>query len=119
MSIDLEMIDIENNQQLVECIICFEDIKETPQKYKYMCNHRDNMHQECIKNLDICPICRSISKFLYEAQFNDVDEYYEYINNNQNNNIYQNQPECKCIIIKELFCLSILIGSVLLINYFS
>ena len=118
MSIDLEMNEL-NNEKYIECIICFEDIKEPPQKYKYMCNHRDNMHEECIKNLDICPICRSISKFLYEAQFNDVDEYYEYIHNHRNNNdVIENQPRCKCTIIKEFFCLLILIGSVIIVSFF-
>ena len=68
-----------------------------------MCNHRDNMHEECIKNLDICPICRSISKYLYEAQFNDVDEYYEYIHNHRNNNFIDNQPRCKCTIINRIY----------------
>ncbi len=117
MSIDLE--NQVNNEKYIECIICFEDIKEPPQKYKYMCNHRDNMHEECIKNLDICPICRSISKYLYEAQFNDVDEYYEYIHNHRNNNLIDNQPRCKCTIIKEFLCISILIAIVFIVSYFS
>ena len=35
MSIDLE--NQVNNEKYIECIICFEDIKEPAQKYKYMC----------------------------------------------------------------------------------
>tara|TARA_B100001093_G_C26856487_1_gene1027684 strand:+ start:3483 stop:3839 length:357 start_codon:yes stop_codon:yes gene_type:complete len=118
MSIDLEICEL-NNEKYIECIICFEDIKEPPQKYKYMCNHRDNMHEECIKNLDICPICRSISKYLYEAQFNDVDEYYEYIHNHRNHDVIENQSRCKCTIIKEFLCVSTLIIIVFIISYFS
>ena len=117
MSIDLE--NQVNNEKYNECIICFEDIKEPPQKYKYMCNHRDNMHEECIKNLDICPICRSISKYLYEAQFNDVDEYYEYIHNHRNHDVIENQSRCKCTIIKEFLCVSTLIIIVFIVSYFS
>jgi len=119
MSIDLEMLKYEKKNQYVECIICFEDIEEAPKNYKYMCNHRDNMHEECIKNLDICPICRSISKYLYESQFNDIDEYYEYIENNRNNNINEMQTRNKCSIIKEFIFLIILILIVFMIAYFN
>ena len=116
MSLNLELLD--NN----ECIICFENIKEPSKKYKFICNHRDNMHEECIKNLDICPICRSISKYLYESQFNDIEEYYDYLENhnnfNQNNQNNQNEERYKCIIMKEFYILVILIAIFILICYF-
>ena len=44
-----------------ECIICFEDIIEVPQNYKFICDHKNNMHEECIKDLTLCPICRKIT----------------------------------------------------------
>lgn len=120
MSIDLEMLKYEKKNKCIECIICFEDIEEQPKNYKYMCNHKDNMHEECIKNLDICPICRSISKFLYESQFNDIDEYYEYIENHRNNqNISEEQSRPKCLIIKEFCFLLTLISIVFIIAFLS
>ena len=42
-----------------ECIICFEIINKNINYYHFECNHCENMHYECILNLDKCPFCRS------------------------------------------------------------
>jgi len=55
----------------IECIICFEDIETPPQHYRFICEHKDNMHEHCIKDLDICPICRKLS---LEKAFLIIDE---------------------------------------------
>lgn len=57
----------------IECIICFEDIETPPEHYRFICEHKDNMHEHCIKELDICPICRKIS---LEKAFSIIDEPY-------------------------------------------
>lgn len=55
----------------IECIICFEDIETPPEHYRFICEHKDNMHEHCIKDLDICPICRKLS---LEKAFSIIDE---------------------------------------------
>ena len=57
--------------QPIECIICFEDIERQPQHYRFICEHKDNMHEHCIKDLKMCPICRKMS---LEAAFSLIDD---------------------------------------------
>ena len=59
------------SKEPIECIICFEDIETPPEHYRFICEHKDNMHEHCIKDLDICPICRKIS---LEKAFSIIDE---------------------------------------------
>ncbi len=57
--------------QPIECIICFEYIEAPPEHYTFICEHKDNMHEHCIKNLKTCPICRKIS---LKAAFSLIDD---------------------------------------------
>ena len=45
--------------EIDECIICFEPIQKTQTISLFQCNHKENMHLECIRDLHLCPLCRS------------------------------------------------------------
>ena len=45
-----------------ECIICFELVNSTYNVSLFECNHKENMHLECIYELNICPLCRAPRK---------------------------------------------------------
>tara|TARA_B100000123_G_scaffold265593_1_gene236806 strand:- start:883 stop:1329 length:447 start_codon:yes stop_codon:yes gene_type:complete len=69
--IDIIEKPVTSKWQPIECIICFEDIEKQPQHYRFICEHKDNMHEHCIKDLKICPICRKMS---LEAAFSLIDD---------------------------------------------
>ena len=54
----LESINIEEEKK-EECVICFEIVNEDIGDFKFNCNHKKYMHNECIKNLTKCPMCRT------------------------------------------------------------
>lgn len=62
----LESINIEEEKK-EECVICFEIVNEDIGDFKFNCNHKKYMHNECIKNLTKCPVCRSRTR--YEEEY--------------------------------------------------
>jgi hypothetical protein len=67
---------------LDECYICFENLNETPIKYKCKCKcSSNNIHSKCLfllfmNNIDLCPLCRkkiSPSDYFTKKQ---LTEYY-------------------------------------------
>lgn len=110
----MEFIEIKKNNDCEECIICFEDITEIPKDYKFICNHKDNMHEKCIKNLKKCPICRKITM---EEAFILIEP------NNTFNDLTNNIPQptnnytrkCKLLILYSSTCILFFVCLVLVI----
>lgn len=65
---------------LDECYICFENLNETPIKYKCKCSS-NNIHSKCLfllfmNDIDLCPLCR---KKIYPSDYftkKQLTEYY-------------------------------------------
>lgn len=54
---DLNQHDIENNE-INECVICFEPVTDGSEISKFGCVHAKYMHENCVKSLRKCPLCR-------------------------------------------------------------
>lgn len=54
---DLDQHDIENNE-INECVICFEAVTDGSEISKFGCVHAKYMHENCVKSLRQCPLCR-------------------------------------------------------------
>ena len=52
--------NIENNE-INECVICFEPITDLCEVSKFGCVHAKYMHVNCVKSLRKCPLCRERS----------------------------------------------------------
>ena len=48
-----------------ECVICMNKIDNEPNYFKFNCDHKKYMHNECIVNVDKCPLCRQLSNYTY------------------------------------------------------
>ena len=63
-----EINDIENNEindvesnQINECVICFDPVTNACEISKFGCVHSKYMHENCVKSLRKCPLCRETS----------------------------------------------------------
>ena len=52
--------NIENNE-INECVICFEPVTDLCEVSKFGCVHAKYMHVNCVKSLRKCPLCRERS----------------------------------------------------------
>ena len=52
--------NIENNE-INECVICFEPVTIVSKISKFGCVHAKFMHEDCVKSLRKCPLCRERS----------------------------------------------------------
>ena len=52
-----------------ECVICLNKIINEPNDFKFSCGHKKYIHNECITNLDKCPLCRQLSNYGYFQNF--------------------------------------------------
>ena len=52
-----------------ECVICFNKVEKETNYFKFNCNHKKYMHNECIVNVDKCPLCRQLSNYTYFQNF--------------------------------------------------
>jgi hypothetical protein len=52
--------NIENNE-INECVICFEPVIDLCEVSKFGCVHAKYMHVNCVKSLRKCPLCRERS----------------------------------------------------------
>ena len=52
--------NIENNE-INECVICFEPVTDLCEVSKFGCVHAKYMHVNCVKRLRKCPLCRERS----------------------------------------------------------
>ena len=57
---DLDQHDIENNE-INECVICFEPVTDLCEVSKFGCVHAKYMHVNCVISLRKCPLCRERS----------------------------------------------------------
>ena len=46
------------NNDINECVICLEPVLNYSEKSKFGCIHSKYMHDDCVKNLSKCPLCR-------------------------------------------------------------
>ena len=53
-------VDVEKNE-INECVICLEPVTEASEISKFGCVHSKYMHNDCVKNLRKCPLCREVS----------------------------------------------------------
>lgn len=51
----------DTNNNINECVICLEPVINFSEISKFGCNHSKYMHDNCIKNLRKCPLCRERS----------------------------------------------------------
>ena len=70
---DIE-IGLSNNENInqineFECVICLNKINNEPNYFKFSCGHKKYMHNECIADLDKCPLCRQLSNYGYFQYF--------------------------------------------------
>ena len=52
-----EINDIEKNE-INECVICLEAVTDACEISKFGCVHAKYMHENCVKSLRKCPLCR-------------------------------------------------------------
>lgn len=57
---NLDHNNIENNE-INECVICFEPVTDLCEVSKFGCVHAKYMHVNCVKSLRKCPLCRERS----------------------------------------------------------
>lgn len=51
-------IYMDEEEQVQECVICLEPVKNKPSYFKFNCSHSNYMHNECVEELTKCPLCR-------------------------------------------------------------
>lgn len=49
---------MDEEEQIQECVICLEPVKNKPSYFKFNCSHSNYMHNECVEELTKCPLCR-------------------------------------------------------------
>ena len=49
------------SEQSNECVICFEPVTDLNEISKFGCDHAKYMHENCVKSLRKCPLCRERS----------------------------------------------------------
>lgn len=62
-------VEISIDDKMNECVICLNKINNEPNYFKFNCNHKKYMHNECIADLDKCPLCRQLSNYGYFQNF--------------------------------------------------
>ena len=55
---------IQKNNEINECVICLEPVKNVSEISKFGCIHSKYMHDDCVKNLSKCPLCRESSNII-------------------------------------------------------
>tara|TARA_A100001015_G_C14648986_1_gene578434 strand:+ start:201 stop:644 length:444 start_codon:yes stop_codon:yes gene_type:complete len=69
-------LDNRNNEvvseQYNECVICFEPVTDLCQISKFGCTHAKYMHENCVKNLRKCPLCRERSVIVESIRHRDT-----------------------------------------------
>lgn len=55
---------IQINNDINECVICLEPVLNFSETSKFGCIHSKYMHDDCVKNLTKCPLCRERSNII-------------------------------------------------------
>lgn len=50
------------------CVICFEPVTNATEISKFGCIHSKNMHNDCVKSLRKCPLCRETAIIVYKPK---------------------------------------------------
>ena len=70
-------IDIENNT-IENCVICLEPVNNISETSRFNCDHAKYMHNDCVKTLRKCPLCRELSIIPVDS-YNRNNKYSEKI----------------------------------------
>lgn len=74
---DLQQNDIEHNE-INECVICFEPVTDPSETSKFGCVHAKYMHDNCVKSLRQCPLCRETA-MIVESSIHRWDIWKQYV----------------------------------------
>lgn len=68
-----------NEENIIEnCVICLEPVNNISETCRFNCDHAKYMHNDCVKTLRKCPLCREIS-IIPVDRYNHNNKYSEKI----------------------------------------